>query len=128
MLSREFENFLFTLKVYFPSCNPSLLFSVIIGFIIISSGLILSIALGPRPRSFKYRVNKKERRLAIRSVLSSKVLENELVVVDSLPLNEIKTKNMVNALTNLKVEGKTLIVIPTMYYSFIWFYTKYFFF
>lgn len=70
------------------------------------------IALGPRPRSFKYRVNKKERRLAIRSVLSSKVLENELVVVDSLPLNEIKTKNMVNALTNLKVEGKTLIVIP----------------
>lgn len=70
------------------------------------------IALGPRPRSFKYRVNKKERRLAIRSVLSSKVLENELVVVDSLPLNEIKTKNMVNALTNLKVEGKTLIIIP----------------
>ena len=70
------------------------------------------IALGPRPRSFKYRVNKKERRLAIRSVLSSKVLEKELVVVDSLPLNEIKTKNMVNALTNLKVEGKTLIVIP----------------
>ncbi len=70
------------------------------------------IALGPRPRSFKYRVNKKERRLAIRSVLSSKVLENELVVVDSLPLKEIKTKNMVNALTNLKVEGKTLIVIP----------------
>ena len=70
------------------------------------------IALGPRPRSLKYRVNKKERRLAIRSVLSSKVLENELVVVDSLPLNEIKTKNMVNALTNLKVEGKTLIVIP----------------
>lgn len=70
------------------------------------------IALGPRPRSFKYRVNKKERRLAIRSVLSSKVLENELIVVDSLPLNEIKTKNMVNALTNLKVEGKTLIIIP----------------
>jgi large subunit ribosomal protein L4 len=70
------------------------------------------VALGPRPRSFKYRVNKKERRLAIRSVLSSKVLENQLVVVDSLPLNEIKTKNMVNALTNLKVEGKTLIVIP----------------
>lgn len=70
------------------------------------------IALGPKPRSFKYRVNKKERRLAIRSVLSSKVLEKELVVVDSLPLKEIKTKNMVNALTNLKVEGKTLIVIP----------------
>ncbi len=70
------------------------------------------IALGPKPRSYKYRVNKKERRLAIRSVLSSKVLENQLTVVDSLPFNEIKTKNMVNALTNLKVEGKTLIVLP----------------
>ena len=40
------------------------------------------IALGPRPRSYKYTVNKKERRLAIRSVLSSKVLENNLVVLD----------------------------------------------
>lgn len=70
------------------------------------------IALGPKPRSYKYRVNKKERRLAIKSVLSSKVLENELVVVDSLSFKEIKTKNMVNALTNLKVEGKTLIVLP----------------
>ena len=70
------------------------------------------IALGPRPRSYKYTVNKKERRLAIRSVLSSKVLENELVVVDSLPLNDIKTKEMVKALSNLKVEGKALIMLP----------------
>lgn len=70
------------------------------------------IALGPKPRSYKYRVNKKERRLAIKSVLSSKVLENKLVVVDSIPFKEIKTKNMVNALTNLKVSGKTLIVLP----------------
>ena len=70
------------------------------------------IALGPKPRSYKYRVNKKEKRLAIKSCLSSKVLENELVVVDSLPLKEIKTKEMVNALNNLKVEGKTLILLP----------------
>lgn len=70
------------------------------------------VALGPKPRSYKYRVNKKERRLAIRSVLSSKVLENELVVVDAIDFKEIKTKNMVNALANLKVEGKTLIVLP----------------
>ena len=70
------------------------------------------IALGPKPRSYKYQVNKKEKRLAIKSCLSSKVLENELVVVDSLPLKEIKTKEMVNALTNLKVEGKTLILLP----------------
>ena len=52
------------------------------------------IALGPKPRSYKYTVNKKERQLAVKSVLSSKVLENELVVVDSLPLNDIKTKEI----------------------------------
>ena len=69
------------------------------------------IALGPKPRSYKYTVNKKERQLAVKSVLSSKVLENELVVVDSLPLNDIKTKEMVKALSNLKVEGKALIIL-----------------
>ena len=70
------------------------------------------IALGPKPRSYKYTVNKKERRLAIKSLLSSKVLENELTVVDKLELKEIKTKSMVKALTALKVEGKTLIIVP----------------
>ena len=70
------------------------------------------IALGPKPRSYKYTVNKKERQLAIKSLLSSKVLENNLVVVDSLPLKEIKTKEMVKALSNLKVEGKALIMLP----------------
>ena len=69
------------------------------------------IALGPKPRSYKYTVNKKERQLAIKSLLSSKVLENNLVVVDSLPLKEIKTKEMVKALSNLKVEGKALIML-----------------
>ena len=69
------------------------------------------IALGPKPRSYKYTVNKKERRLAIKSLLSSKVLENELTVVDKLELKEIKTKTMVKALSDLKVEGKTLIVL-----------------
>ena len=70
------------------------------------------IALGPKPRSYKYTVNKKEKRLAIKSVLSSKVLEKELTVVDKLELKEIKTKSMVNALSALKVEGKTLIIVP----------------
>ena len=70
------------------------------------------IALGPKPRSYKYTVNKKERRLAIKSILSSKVLEKELTVVDKLEVSEIKTKTMVKALTDLKVEGKTLIVLP----------------
>ena len=70
------------------------------------------IALGPKPRSYKYTVNKKERRLAIRSVLSSKVLENNLVVLDKAEMKEIKTKEMVKTLANLKVEGKTLILLP----------------
>ena len=69
------------------------------------------IALGPKPRSYYYTVNKKEKQLAIKSMLSSKVLENELVVVDSLDMKEIKTKEMVKALNNLKVEGKTLMLL-----------------
>ena len=70
------------------------------------------IALGPKPRSYKYTVNKKERQLAIKSLLSSKVIEKELTVVDKLELKEIKTKSMVSALAALKVEGKTLIIVP----------------
>ena len=70
------------------------------------------IALGPKPRSYRYSVNKKERQLAIRSVLSSKVLENQLKVVDKLELSEIKTKSMVKAFADLKLEGKTLVVLP----------------
>ena len=70
------------------------------------------IALGPKPRSYKYTVNKKERRLAIKSMLSMKVLEQSLVVVDKLAFDEIKTKNMVSALNNLKVTGKTLVMLP----------------
>ncbi len=70
------------------------------------------IALGPKPRSYKYRVNSKEKQLAIRSLLSSKVLEKSLVVVDKFDFKEIKTKQVVTALNNLKVEGKTIIMIP----------------
>ena len=70
------------------------------------------VALGPKPRSYNYTVNKKEKQLAIKSMLSSKVLENELVVVESLPLKEIKTKEMARVLNNLKVEGKAVILLP----------------
>ena len=70
------------------------------------------IALGPKPRSYKYTINKKERQLAIKSLLSSKVLENQITVVDKMSFDEIKTKNMVSALSNLKVEGKALIMLP----------------
>ena len=70
------------------------------------------IALGPKPRSYSYTLNKKEKRLAIKSVLSSKVLEKELTVVDKLELKEIKTKSMVKAFADLKLSGKTLVVLP----------------
>ena len=69
------------------------------------------IALGPKPRSYKYRVNRKERQLAIKSLLSSKVLENNLVVVDKIDFKEIKTKQMANAMKNLKVEEKAFVVL-----------------
>lgn len=69
------------------------------------------IALGPKPRSYSYRINKKEKQLAIRSLLSAKILDNELTVVDKLEVEEAKTKVMAKALTDLKVEGKTLIIL-----------------
>ena len=71
------------------------------------------LALGPKPRSYKYRVNKKERQLAIKSLLSSKVLENNLVVVDKFDFKEIKTKQMADAMKNLKVDATALVVLPT---------------
>ena len=70
------------------------------------------IALGPKPRSYKYAIPKKMRQLALKSVLTSKVQEGNLVVVDKLELNEIKTKNMVNVLNNLKV-NKALVVLDS---------------
>ena len=70
------------------------------------------IALGPKPRSYKYAIPKKMRQLALKSVLTSKVQEGNLVVVDKLELNEIKTKNMVNVLNNLKV-NKVLVVLDS---------------
>lgn len=70
------------------------------------------IALGPKPRSYKYTINKKVRRLALKSVFSSKVLEQQLIVLDTFNFAEIKTKNMIKVLENLKVNEKVLIVIP----------------
>lgn len=70
------------------------------------------IALGPKPRSYRFKINKKERRLAVRSVLSSKVIEKELTVLDKLEAKEIKTAEMVKIMNNLKLTGKTLFVLP----------------
>ena len=68
------------------------------------------IALGPKPRSYKYAIPKKMRKLALKSVLTSKVEEKELIVVDKLELKEINTKEMVKVLNNLNTK-KALIVL-----------------
>lgn len=70
------------------------------------------IAHGPKPRSYKFSVNKKVRRLAMKSALSSKVAANELVVLDSLEMSEIKTKEVAKVLSNLETGKKVLIVLP----------------
>ena len=69
------------------------------------------IAHGPKPRSYGFSVNRKVRKLAMKSALSSKVAANEMVVLDSLKLEAIKTKEMVKVLANLKLNN-ALIVLP----------------
>ena len=68
------------------------------------------VALGPKPRDYRYSLNKKVKRLALKSVFSSKVLENNLVVVDNIVVEEFKTKTVAAMLNALNVEGKALIV------------------
>lgn len=70
------------------------------------------VALGPKPREYGKTVNKKVRRLAMKSALSSKVAAEELIVLDSLEMNEIKTKEVVSVLKALKTGKKVLIVLP----------------
>ena len=70
------------------------------------------IALGPKPRDYSYTINKKVRQLAIKSALSSKVADNELVVVDKITLDSYKTKDVVKMLAALGAEKKALIVLP----------------
>lgn len=70
------------------------------------------VALGPKPRDYSYSLNKKVKRLAVKSALSAKVLEENLIVVDSINMNEYKTKEIVNMLTALGVDKKALIVLP----------------
>lgn len=70
------------------------------------------VALGPKPRDYRYSVNKKVRRLALRSALSSKVADNDIIVLEGLKLDEIKTSSVVKILSNLGVNEKALIVLP----------------
>lgn len=70
------------------------------------------VALGPKPRKYRFTLNKKVRRVALLSALSCKVAANEMIVLENLELNEIKTKAMVKTLANVGANGKTLIVMP----------------
>lgn len=68
------------------------------------------VALGPKPRDYRYALNKKVRRLAMKSALSTKVLDNNMIVLDTLAVDAYKTKTIVEMLKALNVEGKALIV------------------
>lgn len=72
------------------------------------------VALGPKPRSYTYTLNKKVKRLALLSALSSKTQDNEIVVVDAIKTDEYKTKTIVNMLKALNADGKTLIVLDSV--------------
>ena len=71
------------------------------------------IALGPKPRSYRFTVNKKLKRLAMKSALSTKVLDNNMIVLDNITMDEYKTKTMIAMLKAIEAEGsKALIVMP----------------
>ncbi|MBD5402463.1 50S ribosomal protein L4 [bacterium] len=70
------------------------------------------IALGPKPRKYKVALNKKVKRLAMKSALSSKVAESEMMILNKLELEEIKTKVMVDVFAKLKTGKKVLLVLP----------------
>ena len=68
------------------------------------------IVFAPKPRDYSFKMNKKEKNLALKSVLTSKVAEDKLIVLDSISFDEIKTKKMVAVLNNLKAD-KALVVL-----------------
>ena len=70
------------------------------------------IAFAPKPRSYSYVLNKKVKRLALKSALSAKAAANEIIVVDSIQLDSIKTKDFRAFLNAVKADGKSLVVTP----------------
>ena len=70
------------------------------------------IALGPKPRSYRFALPKKVRRLAMKSAFSTKVAAGEMMILKELKLDEIKTKTMVNLFSALKADKKVLLVLP----------------
>ena len=71
------------------------------------------VVFAPTPRDYSFKLNKKEKRIALKSVLTDKVAQNKFIVVDELKLDEIKTKKFVEVMNNLKVE-KALVVLNDM--------------
>ncbi len=72
------------------------------------------IVFAPKPRSYKYVLNKKVRRLALKSAFSSKLLDSNIIVLDSIQMEEYKTKTVVNMLDAIGANTKSLIVLPEM--------------
>lgn len=70
------------------------------------------IALGPKPRSYRFSLNKKVKRVAMKSALSAKLAESELVVVDNITMSDYKTKDFIKMLDALGVDKKALVVLP----------------
>ena len=70
------------------------------------------VALGPKPRDYRYTLNKKVKRLAMKSALSAKVQNGEIIVLDNIVVDEIKTKTVADMLKNIKAAEKALIVLP----------------
>lgn len=70
------------------------------------------VVFAPKPRDYSYKIPKKVKRLALKSALTSKVQDQEMIVVDRIVLEQPKTKEMIKVLTNLKASKKTLIVLP----------------
>ena len=68
------------------------------------------VVFAPEPRDYSFKMNKKEKRAALRSALTDKVQASKLIVLDSLTFDEIGTKNFAKVLTNLKIENKALVV------------------
>lgn len=68
------------------------------------------VVFGPTPRSYAFKLNKKVKQLGLKSVLSYKVKENKMVAVDAIKFEEIKTKNFLKFLSDIKVEGKAIVV------------------
>lgn len=77
------------------------------------------IALGPKPRSYRFTVNKKLRRLAMKSAMSVKVADNNMIVLDSIKMEEFKTKTVVNMLKAIEAEGKKALIVLSENDSFV---------